>query len=295
MSRQISPRTGLAYGLKRVCDTLGVSRSSMYVKEQSLYSEALKRRGPKGSICDKELLQEIRKDITASPFKGEGHRKIHARIRRQGVPVGKNRILRLMRHNQLLSPHRSHSHSNAEHDGKIITLLPNEMWCSDGMKVRTVKDGWVWVFAVEEHWNAECLGWHVCKHGDRFAAFEAVSQAIKNVYGGMSKGIAQGLKLRIDNGCQYTSDYFLKQLKYLGVEESFGLIRQPQTNGVAERFNRTVKEQIINGRIYSGIEDLRDALRVFIEQYNENWLVGKLGYKSPREARREYERQRIAA
>jgi len=156
------------------------------------------------------------------------------------------------------------------------------------MKVRTVQDGWVWVFAVEEHWNAECLGWHVCKHGHRFAAFEAVSKAVKGTYGSFSKGVAKGLKLRIDNGCQYTSDYFLKQLKYLGVEQSFGLIRQPQTNGVAERFNRTLKEQIINGRIYEGVGDLTQAVREFVEVYNEKWLLGKLEYKSPLEARRAY-------
>ncbi len=74
------------------------------------------------------------------------------------------------------------------------------MWCSDGTKIFTVDDGWVWVFSVEEHWNAECLGWTVCKIGDRFAALEPVTQAVKNVYGSIAKGIAGGLKLRIDNG-----------------------------------------------------------------------------------------------
>ncbi len=93
------------------------------------------------------------------------------------------------------------------------------------VEILTVNDGWVWLFTVEEHWNAECLGWHVCKKGDRFGALEPVTQAIKNVYGAISQGIAKGLKLRIDNGTQYTSDYFLEQIRYMGVEESFGLVR----------------------------------------------------------------------
>lgn len=288
MSQEISPQTSHHYGLKRVCEALGVARSSVYRQREHSPSKDIKRRGPLGVISDINLLKHIREDITSSPFKGEGHRKVHARIRRQGTPIGKNRVLRLMREHQLLSPHRNHTCTDQGHDGKIITSLPNQMWCSDGMKVRTVKEGWVWVFAVEEHWNGECLGWHVCKNGDRFAAFEAISKAVKSTYGSFSKGIAEGLKLRIDNGCQYTSDYFLKQLKYLGIEESFGLIRQPQTNGVAERFNRTMKEQIINGRIYESTDDLRKAVGEFIEVYNEKWLLGKLGYKSPRQARREY-------
>ncbi len=46
-------------------------------------------------------------------------------------------------------------------------------------------------------------------------------------------------------GSQYTSDYFLKQISYMDIQEGFGLIKQPQTNGVAERFNRTLTEQIL--------------------------------------------------
>ncbi len=108
------------------------------------------------------------------------------------------------------------------------------MRCSDGTKILTKNDGWVWLFIVEEHWNAECLGWHVCKVGDRFNALAPVTDAVKNVFGTIGKKVAKGLKLRIDNGTQYTSEYFLKQINYTGIEASFGLVWQPQTNGVGE-------------------------------------------------------------
>jgi putative transposase len=287
MSQEASPITGKIYGLKRVCEMLGVARSSIYNHKQAL-DTSRKKPGPLGIIPDPELLRLIKEDIKASPFKGEGHKKVHVRIRRQGTPVAKGRVLRLMRENQLLSPHRGIYRAENPHDGKIITSAPNEMWCSDGTKVLTAQDGWVWIFLVEEHWNAECLGWNVCKVGDRFAAFEPISQAVKAIYGIADKDVAKGLKLRIDNGCQYTSDYFLNQLKHLGIEDSFGLLRQPETNGVAERFNRTLKEQIIHGHVYQNIEELREAVRQFVEVYNEKWLIGKLGYRSPREARRKY-------
>jgi len=162
------------------------------------------------------------------------------------------------------------------------------MWGSDGTKVRTVDDGWIWIFSVAEHWNTECLGWHVCKVGDRFAALEPVSQAIKKTYGSLSKGAAAGLKLRIDNGSQYTSDYFLQQVNYWGIEESFGLVRQPETNGVAERFHRTLKEQAIEGKVFRNVAEVREAVGQFVSLYNEKWLVAKRGYQSPLEARRNY-------
>jgi transposase InsO family protein len=244
---------------------------------------------------DTELLSLIKQDIAQSPFKGEGHRKVHARLKRQNIKVGRNRVLGSMKVNNLLSPHRGAQASQNPHDGTIITDEPNMMWCSDGTKIRTINDGWVWIFSVEEHWNAECLGWHVCKVGDRFDALEPVSQTVKNVYGSTGKDAAKGLLLRIDNGSQYTSDYFLKQIAYMGIQDSFGLVRQPQTNGVAERFNRTLKEQILDGRIFNGIEDVREVVRQFVEQYNAKWLLAKLGYHSPIEARKQYYKVRGVA
>lgn len=290
MSQTISPITNRPYGLKRVCQAWGVARCCFYRK----YSNPEKR-GRRPVVEEKILLEKIQNDLQTTPFKGEGHRKVHARLKRAGTKVGRNRVLKVMKENHLLSPHRSMYKPPNPHDGQITTDAPNVMWGSDGTKVKTVDDGWVWIFTVAEHWNTECLGWHVCKVGDRFAALEPVSQAIKNVYGTLSSGIARGLKLRIDNGSQYTSDYFLQQVNYWGIEDSFGLVRQPETNGVAERFHRTLKEQIIEGREFKTVNEVREAVRQFVEVYNEKWLVAKLEYQSPVEARQNYEKLRGVA
>ena len=66
---------------------------------------------------------------------------------------------------------------------------------------------------------------------------------------------------------------------------------QPETNGVAERFNKTLKEQIVYGHLYRNIEELRDAVGAFVEKYNRHWLVEKLGFKSPWQARQEFDNQ----
>ena len=75
---------------------------------------------------------------------------------------------------------------------------------------------------------------------------------------------------------------FTNQIKFWGIQPSYAFVEQPQTNGVAERFNRTLKEQIIHGRIYRNIAELRNAVRGFVEQYNAQWIVEKNGYLSPR-------------
>lgn len=291
MSQTISPSSRKPYGLKRVCETWGVARSTFYAakKQDPLH------RGPKPLIEETKLLGMIQEDIKSSPFKGEGHRKIHARLKRKNIVVGRNRVLRVMKQHQLLSPHRSPYKAPNPHDGRIITDAPAVMWGSDGTKVQTVEEGWVWIFSVAEHWNTECLGWHVCKTGDRFAALEPITQAVKQVYGSLSKGVARGLKLRIDNGSQYTSDYFLEQISYWGIEDSFGLVRQPETNGVSERFHRTLKEQVIEGRVFKNAGEVREAVRQFVKIYNEQWLVAKRGYQSPLEARYNYNKLKGAA
>ena len=69
------------------------------------------------------------------------------------------------------------------------------------------------------------------------------------------------------------------------IQPSYAFVEQPQTNGVAERFNRTLKEQIVHGRIYRNIAELRDAVRGFVKQYNAQWIVEKNRYLSPAQAR----------
>ncbi len=62
----------------------------------------LQRRGPKTKYSDAELTEKIRAVIAESPFHGEGHRKVWARLRFQEVRASKARVLRLMREAQLL-------------------------------------------------------------------------------------------------------------------------------------------------------------------------------------------------
>jgi Integrase core domain. len=86
-------------------------------------------------------------------------------------------------------------------------------------------------------------GIHVAKTDDRFAALEPTSQGLRSEFGATGADAGRGLMLHMDHGSQqYTSDEFRKQLKFWGITASFSFVAEPQTNGVAERFNRTLKE-----------------------------------------------------
>ena len=66
---------------------------------------------------------------------------------------------------------------------------------------------------------------------------------------------------------------------------SYAFVGEPETNGVIERFFRTLKEQIVHGRIYRTIDEVRDAVRDFVARYNTEWLIEKNGLRSPSDTR----------
>ena len=173
------------YGLERVCRTWERSRSALYARRARLWPGAPRA---DARASDAQLLAAIRSDLTRSPFQGEGHRKVHARLRiLDGIRVSRTRVLRVMRAQGLLSPHRGRQGDPKAHDGTIVTSAPDVMWGTDGVRVFTADDGWVWTFAAVDHWNAECVGWHVCKVGSRFAALEPIAQGLGRRYGSFER------------------------------------------------------------------------------------------------------------
>ena len=97
-------------------------------------------------------------------------------------------------------------------------------------------------------------------------------------FGGFAKGIAHGLSLRHDHGSQYMSDHFHKEIGFLGIESSPAFVRAPEGNGCAERFIRTLKENLLWVRHFETIEELRQALLAFREVYNTTWLIERHGF-----------------
>jgi transposase InsO family protein len=299
MSAATSAATGRRYGLQRVCQAWERSRSALYARrtraQQRQVGAEPARRGPRPALSDETLRDAIQADLARSPFQGEGHRKVHARLRiLDGIRVARTRVLRVMRAHGLLSPHRGRQGDRQVHDGTIVTQAPNVLWGTDGVRVFTLDHGWVWVFAAVEHWNAECVGWHVCKVGSRFAALEPIAQGLARLYGSVAADVARGLALRMDHGSQYLSDHFLNQIRYWGIRPSFGFVEEPETNGVAERWNRTLKEQAIHGRIFQNLAEVRAAVAAFVERYNTTWRLEKLGYHTPIEAREQHQLRQAA-
>ena len=195
---------------------------------------------------------------------------------------------RLMRENQRLSPYRQLPVTNHLHDGVIITDQPDQMWGTDATATVTVAEGNVTVFAAIDHCSAECIGIHAAKKENRFEALDPVRQGVRERFGAFYQNSAVGLRLRHDHGSVCMSDDFQAEIRFLGIDSSPAFVRQPEGNGCIEHFFRTLKEQVLWVRDFRDPDELQTALQEFRNRYNKHWIVGRLGYRTPEQTRREF-------
>ena len=84
------------------------------------------------------------------------------------------------------------------------------------------------------------------------------------------------------------SDDFQNELRFLSMESSPAYVRKPEGNGCIERFFRTLKEQMLWLRTFSDVAELRQALTEFRHHYNNGWILERLQYRTPAQARRDF-------
>ena len=287
MSRTTSPSSGKPYGVAAVCRTWRLARATVYRHRAPARQAPPRRPGPIGPMPDAELVEAIRRVLYDSPFHGEGHRKVWARLRVAGIRTSKRRVLRLMRENALLAPSRIGSPRGPRaHDGTIIPDAVDVMWGTD-LTTTITGQGQASVFVAVDHHSAECVGIHVALRATRFEALEPVRQGVRRHFGAFAKGIASGLALRHDHGSQYMADDFQKELRFLGITSSPAFVRAPEGNGCAERFIRTLKENLLWVRTFNSVEELRVALLEFRAIYNTTWLIERHGFRPPAAIRNE--------
>lgn len=290
MKHETSVSLGRIVPLVRVCEFAGVARSSVYAQRAATVRALPCRRGPKTTHSDAELTAKIRAVLAASPFVGEGYRKVWARLRcNEGIRTSKARVLRLMREAGLLAPSRlGKPRGPHPHDGTIIPTAPDTVWGTDLTTTMTSEEGQAAVFIAIDHATAELVGIHAAARATRYEALEPLRQGVRRCFAAIAENIAQGLTVRHDHGSQYLSAAFQDELRFLGIESSPAFIRAPEGNGCAERVIRTLKEQLLWTKSFATVEELRVALLAWAELYNREWLIERHGFKSPAEARRAF-------
>ena len=284
MSRKVAPATGRTYGLARMARVWGVARATVY-RQRRPTGEPARRPGPSGPMPGAALVEAIRAGLAGSGFSGEGYRKVWARLRFAGIRTSRRRVLRLMREHGLLAHQRlGAARGPRSHDGTITTERVDLMWGTDLTSVMT-GEGQAAVFVAVDHCSTECVGIHATRQATRFEALEPIRQGVRQRFGGFDRDVAAGLAIRHDHGSQYVAHDFQKELAFLGIQSSPAFVRAPEGNGCAERFIRTLKENLLWLQRFETVEALRQAVLAFKERYNQSWIVERHGYKTPAQVR----------
>jgi putative transposase len=257
---------------KLVAETVGVSRSSLYYRAR-----------PRVSRADRRLDAVIIEACGEKPV--YGYRRVAWWLqRKRGLQVNGKRVLRVMRERGLLvTPRRLRARRKKEWS-RIVAELPNQLWQTDMTKVWAgPTTGWAYLVSVIDCCTREIVGWDLSL---RCRTQEAISALERAVLETMATGPAGcNLVLNTDNGTQFTSTRFIATLGELGILHRRTAFNHPEGNGMIERFHRSLKEEEIWLNEYRSLEEARESIGRWIEEYNHDRPHQALGNRTPREAR----------
>ncbi len=270
---------GVTYGVEPVCREIGVPVSSYYHRK-------LRQRDP--SARDREDVVLTAQIITART----GHRRVYGQKRTWleltdlGVDVGRDRVGRLMRAAGMSGVIRGRRHTTttirdegAERAADLVNRAfharePNRLWVADFTYVRIVS-GFAYLAFVLDAYSRMIVGWQLASHRRTSLVTDALEMAIA------LRQPEGGLIAHTDAGSQYTSCSYTERVADAGMRPSVGSVGDALDNAMAESWVATIKSELIQGRIYPGLEAAEHQILEWIGFYNHDRLHETLGYISP--------------
>ena len=257
-----------------LCRIFDVSTSGYYH-----WCQAQSSPGPR-ALANLELTVTIRKTFAE-------HRQNYGspRVSRE-IGAGRNRVAKLMRENKLAAiHHRRHvpRTTDSNHTSPIAPNLlpekeiiaPNQAWTTDMTYLR-VGERWVYLAGVLDLYSRRLVGWSLGETMETSLVLSALSQAVRTRQPG------RGLLHHSDQGSQYASHAYRQRLTDLGCLASMSRRGNCYDNAAMESFWATLKRELIDRQEWKTIEEVRNALFLYIEgYYNRRRLHSSLGYQSP--------------
>lgn len=197
--------------------------------------------------ADAEVLSRILGIISDMP--SYGYRRVWGIMRRQlrdeGLPpVNAKRVYRVMSEHNLLLLHDKPQWPQREHNGKIAVAESNQRWCSDGFEFGCDDGEKLRVTFALDCCDREAIDWAASTGGyDSITVQDVMLGAVEKRFGAtLPDNPVQWLT---DNGSAYTAYDTRKFATELNLEACTTAVSSPQSNGMAERFVKTMKEDYI--------------------------------------------------
>jgi putative transposase len=267
--------------MKAVSDTLMVSRSNLAKR-----ARGSKPRGKYLKAADAWLLPLVRRICDGRPT--FGYRRVGALLNQELAaqarpPVNHKRVYRVMRQNGLLLARHTGQGRQLPHQGKVITLKPNQRWCSDTFEIPCWNGDSVRVAFALDTCDREAIAWVATTAGiSGEMVRDMMVQAVEYRFGPVEK-VPRPLEWLTDHGSCYTASDTVDFAHGLGLVPCFTPVRSPESNGMAESFVKSFK------RDYVFVNQRPDAASVLIQiagwfqDYNEVRPHKGLRLLSPRQ------------
>lgn len=268
---------GAEFGVRYLCQWFAVSPGGYY--------DWLKRPVSRRAREDQRLLAEIRSIYEAS--RGVyGSPRVHQVLRRQGVHVGRKRVERLMKEAGLRGRvvrviRRQPGAKQFRADGENVrlsmsaTTSTDQVWVGDITYLR-VAGYWAHLAVVMDVHSRRVLGWTVSKGRTVQITLTALRQAMRR------RTPAPGCIFHSDRGVEYTAYRYRDALERHGMIRSVNRPGQCTDNAHMESFFHSLKAELIRGRTFKTVQELRYALNSYINQfYNHQRLHSGINYSTP--------------
>lgn len=225
-----------------------------------------------------------------------GYRRIWAYLRyRQDIVVGKNRIYRIMHENKLLITKKSKLLARRKpYRSKPKATHPNQIWGTDMTKVKIGVFGWVYLHIVLDWYTKEIIGYAFSFQSKTDDWLNALNMAVNSRFPNGIESIIAMPKLVTDNGCQPTSERFMKACSQMKISQIFTTWNNPKGNADTERVMRTLKEDLVWPFDWLSPFDFESAFSDWVSSYNSDFPHQSLNYKTPHQSMAEFQHKEVS-
>lgn len=260
-----------------LCEWLQVSRSGYYAW--------LKRAASNRTLEDQVLTKRI-VAIHRESRGTYGSPRVYQMLKKQGIAIGKKRVERLMQAQNLQGrvvkvTRRQPGLKRFIERGENLRLNQpepttiNQVWVSD-ISYLKVGQTYKYLIAIMDLYSRRILNWSLTEARTTQETMKVLKRAIKE------RQPAQGLIFHTDRGIEFTGKDFRKILTVHNIRYSVNRLGICTDNGHMESYFHSLKAELIRGRKFSNVDELRYALNSYINHfYNKKRLHSGIGYCSP--------------